>query len=72
MRITADAFYRRWRSEFFKVGGIHSVKYRRHEPGDIVGLDVNINDELLLWDPKFSKLEREIQRIQTEITENEN
>jgi hypothetical protein len=65
---SADQFYLRWRSEFAQVGGIHNVKFRMHEPGDIVGLDVNLNDELLLWDPRFSALQKDIQKLKESLS----
>lgn len=64
----ANEFYLRWRSAFAQVGGIHNVKYRMHEPGDIVGLDVNISDELLLWDPQFSTLQKGTQKLKETIS----
>lgn len=63
----ANRFYLQWKSEFDQVGGIHNVKYIMHEPGDIVGLDVNIDDELLLWDPQFSTLKESIQELNSKI-----
>ncbi len=64
----ANDFYLRWRSDFAQVGGIYNVKFRPHEPGDIAGLDVNVNDELLLWDPHFSALREDIQKLKEKVS----
>ncbi len=65
----ANRFYHQWESEFNKIGGMHSVKYLPHEPGDTVGIDVNLDDELLLWDPQFSTLRKDVQELKQKINE---
>ncbi len=53
---SATRFHSQWKLDFSQVGGMRNVKYRMLEPGDTVGLDLNMNNELLLWDPQFSTL----------------
>lgn len=62
---TASNFQSQWKQEFSRVGGILNVKFPTLEPGDIVGFDLNMNNELLFWDPQFSNLLKTIQDVKS-------
>ena len=61
---TSKNFFKKWNSEFVKIGGIDSITQPKFEPGDVMGPYYNLFNSVLLSDPNFDQITVKLEQIQ--------
>lgn len=60
-------FYTIWQNNFALKGGIDKIEKPKAEPGDVLSVHHDLNDELFYYDAKFSGIMEEFRKIMKEF-----